>query len=108
MMGSLFPGVWCPSSEGRGQAHHATGEDEGLQRAGRRQEGRRAGNAPPVPMEGRWLAISLSLRTVRRRFRMERRAFLGTLPGGFVAAPVAAQAQPAGKVKRLPDPLKPR
>jgi hypothetical protein len=39
---------------------------------------------------------------------MERRAFLGTLPGGFVAAPVAAQAQPAGKVKRLPDPLKPR
>jgi hypothetical protein len=39
---------------------------------------------------------------------MERRAFLGTLARGFIAAPVAAQAQPAGKVKRLPDPLKPR
>ena len=29
---------------------------------------------------------------------MERRAFLGTLVGGLLAAPLAAEAEPAGKV----------
>ena len=32
---------------------------------------------------------------------MERRAFLGTIAGGFVAVPLAASAQPAGKVRRI-------
>ena len=32
---------------------------------------------------------------------MERRAFLGTIAGGFVAVPLAARAQPAGKVWRI-------
>ena len=32
---------------------------------------------------------------------MNRRAFLGTLAGGLLAAPLAAQAQPAGKVYRI-------
>jgi hypothetical protein len=32
---------------------------------------------------------------------MERRAFLGTLAGGLLAAPLAAEAQPAGKVYRV-------
>jgi ABC-type uncharacterized transport system substrate-binding protein len=32
---------------------------------------------------------------------MERRAFLGTIAGGFVAVPLAAGAQPAGKVRRI-------
>jgi putative ABC transport system substrate-binding protein len=32
---------------------------------------------------------------------MDRRAFLGTLTGGFLAAPLAAEAQPAGKVYRI-------
>ena len=32
---------------------------------------------------------------------MDRRAFLGTLAGGLLAAPLAAEAQPAGKVYRV-------
>jgi ABC-type uncharacterized transport system substrate-binding protein len=32
---------------------------------------------------------------------IERRAFLGTLAGGLLAAPLAAEAQPAGKVLRI-------
>jgi putative ABC transport system substrate-binding protein len=32
---------------------------------------------------------------------MERRAFLGTIAGGFVAVPLAARAQPAGKVRQI-------
>jgi putative ABC transport system substrate-binding protein len=32
---------------------------------------------------------------------MERRAFIGTLAGGLLAAPLAARAQPAGKVHRI-------
>jgi putative ABC transport system substrate-binding protein len=32
---------------------------------------------------------------------MDRRAFLGTLAGGLLAAPLAARAQPAGKVYRI-------
>jgi putative tryptophan/tyrosine transport system substrate-binding protein len=32
---------------------------------------------------------------------MDRRAFLGTLAGGLLAAPLAAEAQPAGKVSRI-------
>jgi hypothetical protein len=32
---------------------------------------------------------------------MARRAFLGTLTGGLLAAPLAAEAQPAGKVPRI-------
>ncbi len=32
---------------------------------------------------------------------MERRAFLGTIAGGVVAVPLAARAQPAGKVRRI-------
>ena len=32
---------------------------------------------------------------------IERRAFIGTLAGGFLAAPLAAEAQPAGKVYRV-------
>src|SRR6266851_4941838 len=32
---------------------------------------------------------------------MDRRTFLGTLTGGLVAAPLAADAQPAGKVRRI-------
>jgi hypothetical protein len=29
---------------------------------------------------------------------MDRRAFIGTVAGGLLAAPLAAEAQPAGKV----------
>ena len=32
---------------------------------------------------------------------MDRRAFLGTLAGGLLAAPLAAEAQPLGKVRRI-------
>ena len=32
---------------------------------------------------------------------MDRRAFLGTVAGGLLAAPLAAEAQPAGKVYRV-------
>jgi hypothetical protein len=32
---------------------------------------------------------------------MDRRTFLGTLAGGLLAAPLAAEAQPAGKVYRI-------
>jgi hypothetical protein len=32
---------------------------------------------------------------------MDRRAFIGTFVGGLLAAPLAAEAQPAGKVARL-------
>jgi len=32
---------------------------------------------------------------------MDRRAFLGTMAGGLLAAPLAAEAQQAGKVWRL-------
>ena len=32
---------------------------------------------------------------------IDRRAFIGTLAGGFLAAPLAAEAQPAGKVYRV-------
>jgi putative ABC transport system substrate-binding protein len=32
---------------------------------------------------------------------MDRRAFIGTLAGGFLAAPLAAEAQPAGKAARI-------
>ena len=32
---------------------------------------------------------------------MDRRAFLGTLTGGLVAAPLAVGAQPAGKVAKI-------
>jgi putative ABC transport system substrate-binding protein len=32
---------------------------------------------------------------------MDRRAFIGTLAGGFLAAPLAAEGQPAGKVYRI-------
>jgi putative ABC transport system substrate-binding protein len=32
---------------------------------------------------------------------MDRRTFLGTLAGGFLAAPLAAEAQPAGKIPRI-------
>jgi len=32
---------------------------------------------------------------------MDRRAFLGTLAGGLLAAPLAAEAQKAGKVWRI-------
>ena len=32
---------------------------------------------------------------------MDRRAFIGTLAGGLLAAPLAAQAQPAGKAWRI-------
>jgi hypothetical protein len=31
---------------------------------------------------------------------MDRRTFIGTLAGGFLAAPLAGEAQPAGKVPR--------
>jgi hypothetical protein len=33
---------------------------------------------------------------------MDRRAFIGTLAGGLLVAPLAAEAQPASKVYRLP------
>jgi hypothetical protein len=32
---------------------------------------------------------------------MERRAFIGMITGGFLAAPLAAEAQQAGKVYRI-------
>jgi hypothetical protein len=32
---------------------------------------------------------------------MDRRAFIGTLAGGLLAAPLAAEGQPAGNVARL-------
>jgi hypothetical protein len=32
---------------------------------------------------------------------MERRAFIGSLAGGFLAAPLAAEAQSAGKIQRV-------
>jgi len=32
---------------------------------------------------------------------MDRRSFIGTLAGGLLAAPLAAEAQPAGKVPRI-------
>jgi len=32
---------------------------------------------------------------------MDRRAFIGTLAGGLLAAPLAAEAQPAGKMYRI-------
>ncbi len=32
---------------------------------------------------------------------MDRRAFIGTMTGGLLAAPLAAEAQPAGKVTRI-------
>jgi hypothetical protein len=32
---------------------------------------------------------------------MDRRAFLGTLAGGLLAAPLAVEAQPPGKVRRI-------
>jgi len=32
---------------------------------------------------------------------MDRRTFLGTLAGGLLAVPLAAEAQPAGKVYRI-------
>ena len=32
---------------------------------------------------------------------MDRRTFLGTLAGGLIAAPLVAEAQPAGKVWRI-------
>ena len=32
---------------------------------------------------------------------MERRAFIGALTGGLLAAPLVAEAQPAGKVPRI-------
>ncbi len=32
---------------------------------------------------------------------MDRRAFIGSLAGGLLAAPLAAEAQPAGKVPRI-------
>ena len=32
---------------------------------------------------------------------MDRRAFLGSLAGGLLAAPLAAEAQQAGKVSRI-------
>ncbi|HEV3461382.1 MAG TPA: hypothetical protein VG413_05025 [Candidatus Dormibacteraeota bacterium] len=32
---------------------------------------------------------------------MDRRAFLGTLAGGFLAAPLAAKAQQVGKMARM-------
>jgi putative ABC transport system substrate-binding protein len=32
---------------------------------------------------------------------MDRRTFIGTLAGGLLAAPLAAEAQPAGKVYRV-------
>src|SRR6185369_9712866 len=32
---------------------------------------------------------------------MDRRVFLGTLSGGLLAAPLAAEGQPAGKIPRL-------
>ena len=32
---------------------------------------------------------------------MDRRAFIGTLTGGLLAAPLAAEAQPVGKVWRI-------
>jgi hypothetical protein len=32
---------------------------------------------------------------------MDRRAFIGSLTGGLLAAPLAAEAQPAGKVARI-------
>jgi putative ABC transport system substrate-binding protein len=32
---------------------------------------------------------------------MDRRAFISTLAGGLLAAPLAAEAQPAGKVWRI-------
>jgi hypothetical protein len=32
---------------------------------------------------------------------MDRRAFIGTVAGGFLAAPLAAEAQQAGKVYRI-------
>src|SRR6202035_3128346 len=32
---------------------------------------------------------------------MDRRAFIGSLAGGLLAAPLAAEAQPAGKVWRI-------
>ena len=32
---------------------------------------------------------------------MDRRAFIGTLAGGLLAAPLAAEAQPAGKLWRI-------
>jgi hypothetical protein len=32
---------------------------------------------------------------------LDRRAFIGTLAGGLLAAPLAARAQPAGKVPRI-------
>lgn len=31
---------------------------------------------------------------------MERRVFIGALAGGLLGAPLASEAQPAGKVKR--------
>jgi putative ABC transport system substrate-binding protein len=40
-------------------------------------------------------------RAVRRGFLVDRRAFLGTLTGGLLAAPLAAGAQQAGRTYRL-------
>ena len=40
-------------------------------------------------------------RAVTRGFLVDRRAFIGTLAGGLLAAPLAVEAQPAGKVYRV-------
>jgi hypothetical protein len=32
---------------------------------------------------------------------VDRRAFIGTLAGGLLAVPLAAEAQPAGEVRRI-------
>jgi putative ABC transport system substrate-binding protein len=47
--------------------------------------------SPPVPPS----------RTVRRVFLVDRRAFIGTLMGGLLAAPLVAEAQPAAKIYRI-------
>ena len=36
---------------------------------------------------------------------MERRAFIGVITGSLLAAPLAAEAQTAAKVARIPQPV---
>ena len=93
--------------------------DEGLQHEGRREEGGRAQGLHERVLEGRQEVLAQFLsagvrsprlavprpvvptQAVRRGFRVDRRSFIGTLAGGLLAAPLAAEAQRAAKPPRV-------
>ena len=102
-----------------GRRHRARGSGGGVRgvpAGGRRGEesGRHRARAGPLP-EVRRAPWRQDLGAERARARLDvhvhaagradavvtRRAFIGTLAGGLLAAPLAAEAQPAGKVYRI-------